>query len=275
MAIVYQHVRKDNGQVFYIGIGKKENRSKEKFGRSKHWHSVVKKYGYKIQITHKDICWEEACKIEQYLISFYGRKDLKKGELVNKTDGGEGAINLIVSEEIRQRYRKERKGIPRPYKNEEQRKAAQERASLMFKGKKLDKPRSEEYKLKLSLATKGKKMPPVTQETRLKLSVAGKGKKRSLKTREKMKLSNKRTHKEETRKKISETKKIRYYIKTLITGIVSPTLIVAPMKKVLHPEYGIFYESAKEAANLYGYNHSTLKAMLNGARKNKTNLKYV
>jgi uncharacterized protein involved in tellurium resistance len=32
--------------------------------------------------------WEEACKKETFFISYYGRKDLGLGSLVNMTDGG-------------------------------------------------------------------------------------------------------------------------------------------------------------------------------------------
>ena len=94
MALVYQHKRKDNNSVFYIGVGKTERRVNSKDSRNSHWKGVVNKYGYYSEITHKDIIWEEALSIEKYLIAFYGRKDLDKGELVNKTDGGEGFINF-------------------------------------------------------------------------------------------------------------------------------------------------------------------------------------
>lgn len=37
MAIVYIHKRIDNGEVFYVGIGKTEKRAKSKDKRSKFW----------------------------------------------------------------------------------------------------------------------------------------------------------------------------------------------------------------------------------------------
>lgn len=45
-------------------------------------------------------------------------------------------------------------------------------------------------------------------------------------------------------------------------------------KRVINLETLTIYESARVAAEIYGYKHSTLKAMLNGQRKNKTNLVY-
>jgi hypothetical protein len=46
-------------------------------------------------------------------------------------------------------------------------------------------------------------------------------------------------------------------------------------KIVLDKENGIFYESVKEASYLLKINYSTLRSMLQGYRKNKTNLIYV
>jgi hypothetical protein len=101
MAIVYIHRRKDIEDpflnVFYVGIGNKKTRSKSLEGRTNHWFNIVNKYGYTIEITHDNICWEEACSIEKYLISFYGRKDLGDGKLINLTDGGDGLLNPSIS----------------------------------------------------------------------------------------------------------------------------------------------------------------------------------
>lgn len=102
MAIVYTHTRLDNNQVFYVGIGKHSRRAFDKRGRNKHWYNVVNKHGYRVDITHKDLCWEEVCSIEKYLIAFYGRSDLNAGLLVNMTDGGEGVRNVSVMSKIKQ-----------------------------------------------------------------------------------------------------------------------------------------------------------------------------
>lgn len=111
MAIVYQHKRKDNGEVFYIGIGKNESRAyvKHEGSRGPAWRDYSSKHHYIVEITHKDICWEEACAIEKYLISFYGRKDLGMGKLVNMTNGGEGVTN--VSSESKNKMSNAKKGV--------------------------------------------------------------------------------------------------------------------------------------------------------------------
>ena len=76
MAVVYLHRRNDIQDsfknVFYVGIGNKESRAyaKNQYSRSSFWVKIAKKVGYSVEITHKDICIEEARSIEKYLISF-------------------------------------------------------------------------------------------------------------------------------------------------------------------------------------------------------------
>ncbi len=96
MAVVYTHTRLDTGKVFYVGIGKNETRAFNTYHRSNWWKKITSKTKYQVNITHKDILWEEALVIEKYLISFYGREDLKQGTLCNMTDGGEGVLNPTV-----------------------------------------------------------------------------------------------------------------------------------------------------------------------------------
>lgn len=90
MAIVYQHIRLDTNNIFYIGIGKSEERAFAPWGRSSFWNKIVAKSKYKVEILHKNISIQEASEIERNLIKFYGRKKLGLGELVNITEGGEG-----------------------------------------------------------------------------------------------------------------------------------------------------------------------------------------
>lgn len=93
MAIIYQHKRKDTNEVFYVGIGTTINRAYTKKSRNEHWHNIVNKVGYHVEILYEDISWEEACKKEVELIKKYGRMDLKHGSLVNMSDGGDGLHN--------------------------------------------------------------------------------------------------------------------------------------------------------------------------------------
>jgi hypothetical protein len=109
MAIVYQHRRLDTNEIFYIGIGKTIARSKSKAFRNRHWHHIVNKIGYIIEILHNNITWDEACELEINYIKQYGRKDLGTGILVNMTDGGEGKTNVFVSKETRKKISETKK----------------------------------------------------------------------------------------------------------------------------------------------------------------------
>jgi hypothetical protein len=115
MAFVYRHIRLDKNEPFYIGISKDPYRPFEKRGRNKYWSRIANKTEYKVDILFDDLSYEDAKKKEIEFISLYGRKDLKTGCLVNMTDGGEGSLNVIVSEKTRQllsQNNKEKKGIP-------------------------------------------------------------------------------------------------------------------------------------------------------------------
>lgn len=108
--LVYQHRRSDNDEIFYIGISNNNDRPTYKFGRSEFWNRIVDKYGYKVEIVCTCETREEACQIEQYLIKFYGRRNLGLGSLVNLTDGGEGVTGLNHSEESRKKISESKKG---------------------------------------------------------------------------------------------------------------------------------------------------------------------
>lgn len=103
---IYSHTTLDTNQIFYIGIGSTPNykRAYSKTYRSKHWNNIIKKHGYEVQILSHNKTWEEVCELEKLLISYYGRKDLGLGNLCNLTDGGEGALGVVRSEELKKRY---------------------------------------------------------------------------------------------------------------------------------------------------------------------------
>lgn len=101
MAYVYKHTRLDTNVVFYIGIGNIKNykRAYSKLGRNYHWENIVKKTKFTVEIINDNLDWDDACKMEQYWIRYYGRRDLNEGTLVNMTDGGGGAPN--VADEVK------------------------------------------------------------------------------------------------------------------------------------------------------------------------------
>ena len=107
---LYQHTRKTDGGIFYIGIGDIK-RPFSKRSRNKHWRHIVNKHDYNVEILVNDISWERACELEKLMISFYGRIDKKEGVLVNLTDGGEGCIGFKHSKKDREQMSKDRKGV--------------------------------------------------------------------------------------------------------------------------------------------------------------------
>lgn len=108
MAIVYQHRREDNSEIFYVGIGVTNKRAYSSKARNKFWKDMIKNHIYKVEILVEDISWKEACEIEKKLISEYGRRDLGLGSLVNLTEGGEGisGCNKPISDGFREKCRK-------------------------------------------------------------------------------------------------------------------------------------------------------------------------
>jgi hypothetical protein len=165
MAYVYKHIRKDTNQVFYIGIGKKEKRKDSIYARNKHWHNIVKKTDYHSEIIEDNLTWEQACEREIFWIKYYGRKDLNEGYLVNKTNGGEGVIGRLISEDEKERLRNARKGS---ITSEE----TKEKLRLKQQGRK----HTEEAKNKMSESSKGKSK---TEEHKKNISNSGKGIKRT------------------------------------------------------------------------------------------------
>ena len=90
MSLVYQHRRKDTGEIFYIGIGETEKRAYDFKGRNNLWHEIAKKTNIEVEIIKNNISRPEARDIERRLIEQYGRRDKKTGILANKSIGGEG-----------------------------------------------------------------------------------------------------------------------------------------------------------------------------------------
>lgn len=86
---VYRHRRVDNNSIFYVGLGS-ENRPYIAHNRNKWWHNITNKTDYEVEVLAKNLNYDDAKELEMLLIEEYGRKDLKLGNLVNLTNGGEG-----------------------------------------------------------------------------------------------------------------------------------------------------------------------------------------
>jgi len=140
MAIVYQHIRKDTGLPFYIGIGKTKKRAYSKYGRNLYWNRITNYIEYEVEILFNKLSWEDACLKEKELIQKYGRKDLGTGILCNLTDGGDGNVNWTPKLRKEQSERMKgniphNKGIPTPL--EDRKKISESRIKKgVAKGKK-------------------------------------------------------------------------------------------------------------------------------------------
>lgn len=105
MAYVYRHIRHDKNEPFYIGVGTdiKYDRARERARRSDFWKKIVAKTTYSIEIIFDGVDFETAKNKEKEFIKLYGRKDLGSGCLVNMTDGGDGTIGKVFSDEYRKK----------------------------------------------------------------------------------------------------------------------------------------------------------------------------
>jgi len=105
MALVYRHIRLDKNIPFYIGISNANGRRPYAKNRNSMWKRIVTKTEYRVEIIIDDLTWEQALEKEKEFIALYGRRDLGKGTLCNMTDGGDGAIGIIQSQESKEKRR--------------------------------------------------------------------------------------------------------------------------------------------------------------------------
>ena len=102
----------------------------------------------KIHFLHKNLTEEEAFQKEKYWIKYYGRRNLGAGTLCNLTDGGEGTIGHVCSEETKRKLSEINKG--KILSN-----ATKQKIAEASKGRK----HTDEAKQKLSESKKGEKNP--------------------------------------------------------------------------------------------------------------------
>jgi hypothetical protein len=102
MAYVYRHIRIDKNQPFYIGVGFGEdinyNRAYSSKNRNQHWHHIVNKTTYEVEIMLDNLTDQGAISKEIEFIKLYG-KSSKGGTLCNIADGGQGGC---LGEEVNQ-----------------------------------------------------------------------------------------------------------------------------------------------------------------------------
>jgi len=131
---IYQHRAADTGAIFYVGKGK-DKRHADKNKRSRYWKFYVEKHGFTSEIIANGLDEELAFLAEMECIDIYRKRGIK---LVNLSNGGEGCS-----------------GYSHPHSEESKKKMS---IARLGNTNKLGKKISNESKLKISIAKKGKSL---------------------------------------------------------------------------------------------------------------------
>lgn len=152
MFYVYEHIRLDTNQVFYVGKGK-DNRLQSSSDRNKYWHNVVNKVGFKAVKIVEHLDEELVLLVEIERIDQLRKLGYK---LCNITTGGQGISGLKHSEESKRKMSESRKGIV-PHKHTEKTKQRIREAAtgVVF---------TEERKNKIRLKALGRVMSEATKD---------------------------------------------------------------------------------------------------------------
>lgn len=249
MGYVYRHVRLDKNEVFYVGLSLLDDpQYKRAYSRgdrrNQHWKNIINTTPYRVDIIMDDLTVEETYEKEKEFIKLYGRKDLGLGTLVNFTDGGEGSLGHVRSEEGKEKIRERMMGENNP----------------MFGGN-----FSEEHRRKLSEAQTGKVRH--SEEYKRNMSERQMGElNHNYGKRGELSPNFGRKATKELKERFSKMRKGKRM------GIDNPK-----SRLVLDMYTGIFYYSASEAHRELSLKKivQTFTAMLNGKCRNKTTCKYV
>lgn len=213
---VYIITNKANGKQ-YVGIAKDLKRRWHQHisanGSAPAFHAAMKKYG-KDFFVFSHICdafdFEAACDIERMLIQ---QHNTKAPFGYNLTDGGEGVVGRIMTEEDKEVRRKASVAFVASLSSEERsakfgikgRKLAPEQIEKIRasnKGKNLGKKLSEETRAKMSAAHKARTRSPLSEETKEKIRQSLLGRKMPESEKPKHASFLGRKHTEETKAKI-------------------------------------------------------------------------
>lgn len=178
---VYAYLRTD-GTPYYIGKGKSRRAYENHRIKNKGVHTPKDKS--RIVFLETNLTNIGSLALERRYIKWYGRKDLKTGILLNKTDGGEGGENLSekarqkiinanlgkrLTEETRQKISNSKKG--KIISDDTRKKISESKKGIGL-------PHSEETCKKISMSKKGK---PMSEEQKEKIRQSRIGKKYSKK----------------------------------------------------------------------------------------------
>lgn len=172
----YIHCKPD-GTPFYVGKGLYD-RVKLKERKHNKWHcNILQKYGKENILVGSMECSSEDISF-QLEIGLIKRLKAMGVELVNQTEGGEGRIGGVVTEDVRKRISEKLKGTQN-FLGQRHSKETREKIGRAQLGNKwsLGRKLSEEHKKKVSLALTGHKF---TEESKSKIAEKLKGNKNAL-----------------------------------------------------------------------------------------------
>lgn len=89
---VYEWIRLDTNEPFYVGKGKGRRWKDLKRGNNKHFNNIVKKIPVAVHFLEENLNEEDAYRAESWYIHEY--RDIIGYDLVNLTDGGDG-VTLV------------------------------------------------------------------------------------------------------------------------------------------------------------------------------------
>jgi group I intron endonuclease len=191
----------------------KEHLYKASVGYPQYLHNAIRKYGaenFQVQQMYTNDDFEKCKQWEIDTITSSRKIGLK---LWNLTDGGQGGNGYKWSEESRQKMSRSKTG--KTHRGSPLSEEHKLKLSIAHKGKPSPKrgiPMSEEQKIKLSIAHKGKPSPkrgvPLSEEHRQKIAIINRSRTISPETRAKMADSLRgRKLSEESKRKISVARK--------------------------------------------------------------------
>lgn len=151
---VYEHIRLDTNQCFYVGKGTLKRANSKT--RNEHHDRIVSQHGMRVNIIKDNLTEDEAFQLEKEVISHYvydlnygidiigfNNDPTKNGQLTNCSFGGEGSAGMVHTEEWKKEHSEMMTGENNPmygknaydYMTDEAIQKLKEKQSKNFSGK--------------------------------------------------------------------------------------------------------------------------------------------
>ena len=148
---VYEWIRLDTNEPFYVGKGHGSRCYKLSRCNNKHFNNIVKSIPVAVNILHDNLNEQMAFDLEVWYIREY--RDIIGYDLVNITDGGEGCV-ILGNKHTEEAKQKIGKGVSNSWSNKsnEDKENHKNKISKSLQGRIL----TDEHKNNLKIAMKGK-----------------------------------------------------------------------------------------------------------------------